>query len=110
MDRTKPESASPLVADAVSSAGVQVQASAPAVATGHLMGAESQALSNAAHNAVNQQLGVSTTLQASTVQAVSLIFGIDTAATAVGITKIMEERPKPRGNRPIFPPPFRRGR
>ncbi|MBF0275594.1 MAG: RebB family R body protein, partial [Nitrospinae bacterium] len=49
------------ITDSVTQANVKVLGDAPAVSTGNLMIATSQALANAAHNATsNQQLAAST--------------------------------------------------
>jgi len=48
-----------------------------------------QALGNAAHNAATAQQNANTILQATTTQGVALMYGVDTAAEAVGISEIL---------------------
>lgn len=78
------------ITDAVTQANVKVVADAPAVATANLYQATAQALGNAAHNATAAQQNATTILQATTTQGVALLYGVDTAATAVGIAKILQ--------------------
>lgn len=58
-------------------------------AMGNLYQATAQALANAAHNATTAQQNANTILQATTTRGVSLLYGVDTSATAVGIAKIL---------------------
>lgn len=62
----------PQITDSVTQANTEVLGDAPAIATGNLMIATSQALSNAAHNATSAQQNSNTILQATTTQGVSL--------------------------------------
>lgn len=55
-----------------------------------LSGGGSGALGAAAHNATSAQNASTVTLQASTTQGVSLLYGVDTASTAVGISQILD--------------------
>lgn len=77
------------ITDAVTQANVKVLGDAPAMAMANLYQATAQALSNAAHNATTAQQNANTILQATTTQGVALLYGVDTASTAVGIHKIL---------------------
>lgn len=74
------------VTDAVDTATIS---DAPATAMGNLYIATSQALSNAAHNATNNQQQAYVTMQAATTQGVSTLYGIDTASTGVATSEIL---------------------
>jgi hypothetical protein len=76
------------ITDSVSQVNTGVLGDSPAVATGNLMIATSQALSNAAHNATSGQQNAGVTAQAALTQGVSTLYSIDTAASAVGTAKI----------------------
>lgn len=69
------------ITDAVTQANVKVLGEAPAMAMGNLFVATSQALSNAAHNATNNQQQSYVTMQASTTQGVATLYALDTAST-----------------------------
>ena len=71
------------ITDSVTQVNTSVVGDAPAVAVGNLFVATSQALSNAAHNATNNQNQSYTTMQTSTTQGVSTLYSIDTATTGV---------------------------
>ncbi|MBJ7332429.1 MAG: RebB family R body protein [Solirubrobacteraceae bacterium] len=71
------------ITDAVTQTNVKVLGEAPAQAMGNLFVATSQALSNAAHNATNNQQQSYVTMQASTTQAVATLYAVDTASTGV---------------------------
>ncbi len=58
------------ITDSVTQANVKVLGDAPAVAMGNLYAATAQALSNAAHNATNNQQQSYVTSQAATTQAI----------------------------------------
>ncbi|WP_414441658.1 RebB family R body protein [Burkholderia sp. 22PA0099] len=77
------------ITDSVSQANTEVVGAAPAVAMGNLFVATGQALSNAAHNATNNQNQSYVTLQTATTQGVSTLFGIDTATTGVVSRQIL---------------------
>jgi hypothetical protein len=76
------------ITDSVTQANVKVLGDAPAVAMGNLFVATSQALSNAAHNATNNQQQTNVTAQAATTQGVATLLALDTAATGAATTKI----------------------
>jgi hypothetical protein len=83
------ETVNPQMTDAVTQTNVQILGTAPGVAMGNLYQATAQALSNAAHNATLAQQNAGTILQAVTTQGVALLYGVDTAATSVGIAEIL---------------------
>jgi len=76
------------ITDSVTQSNTEVVGSSPAIAMGNLYVATSQALSNAAHNATNNQQQSYVTMQASTTQAVSTLLSIDTATTGVATSQI----------------------
>ncbi|MHA6847676.1 RebB family R body protein [Ralstonia syzygii] len=77
------------ITDSVSQVNTKVLGDAPSVAMGNLYVATSQALSNAAHNATNNQQQSYVTMQASTTQAVSTLLTVDTATTGVATTEVL---------------------
>ena len=77
------------ITDAVTQTNVKVVAEAPAMAMGSLYQATGQALGNAAHNSVVAQQNLGTLYQAATTSGVTLLYGVDTATTAVGIAEIL---------------------
>jgi hypothetical protein len=78
------------VTDSISQVNTKVLGDAPAVAMGNLFVATSQALSNTAHNATNNQQQSYVTMQASTTQGVSTLLSIDTASDGVATEKIFQ--------------------
>lgn len=76
------------ITDSVSQVNTKVLGDAPAIAMGNLFVATSQALSNAAHNATNNQQQSYVTMQASTTQ-VSTLYAIDTASNGVATREIL---------------------
>ncbi|HIE1097528.1 MULTISPECIES: RebB family R body protein [Stenotrophomonas] len=77
------------ITDSVSQVNTKVLGDAPAIAMGNLFVATSQALSNAAHNATNNQQQSYVTMQASTTQGVSTLYSIDTASNGVATREIL---------------------
>ncbi|MDO9250894.1 RebB family R body protein [Hydrogenophaga sp.] len=77
------------ITDSVSQANTKVLGDAPAVAMGNLFVATGQALSNAAHNATNNQQQSYVTMQASTTQSVATMLSVDTASTGVATGKVL---------------------
>lgn len=77
------------VTDSVSQVNTKVLGDAPAVAMGNLFVATGQALSNAAHNATNNQQQSYVTMQASTTQAVATMLSVDTSSTGVATGKVL---------------------
>lgn len=77
------------ITDSVSQVNTKVLGDAPAIAMGNLFVATSQALSNAAHNATNNQQQSYVTMQASTTQGVSTLYAIDTASNGVTTREIL---------------------
>ncbi len=76
-----PTSVNSQVTDSVTQANTQVVGTAPAVATGNLFVATSQALSNSAHNATIGQSQTNLTSQTAMTQGVSTLYSVDTAST-----------------------------
>jgi|SRR5947209_8462482 len=77
------------ITDSVTQANVEVVADSPAVAMGELYVAQSQALSNAAHNATNNQQQATLTMQAANVQGAGTLLSIDPASTGTGTSAIL---------------------
>ncbi|RQP21896.1 RebB family R body protein [Piscinibacter terrae] len=77
------------ITDSVSQVNTKVLGDSPAIAMGNLFVATSQALSNAAHNATNNQQQSYVTMQASTTQGVSTLYSIDTASDGVATKEIL---------------------
>jgi hypothetical protein len=84
-----PTSINSQITDSVTQVNTKVLGDAPAVAMGNLFVATSQALSNAAHNATNNQQQSYVTMQTSTTQGVSTLLSVDTASTGVATEKIL---------------------
>ena len=84
-----PTSVNSQVTDTVTQANVSVLGDAPAIAMGNLYQAASQALSNAAHNATNNQQQTGVTMQAATTQGVATLYAIDTASAGVATKTIL---------------------
>ncbi len=84
-----PTAVNDMITDSVTQANVKVLGDAPAVAMGNLYQATSQALGNAAHNAVTAQQQTNVTAQAATTQGVAMLYSIDTAATGMATMKIL---------------------
>jgi hypothetical protein len=80
----------PQITDAITQVNTKVLGSAPAQAMGNLYVATAQALSNAAHNATNNQQQSNITAQASTTSGVATLYSIDTASTGVATEKIFK--------------------
>jgi len=76
------------ITDAVTQVNTKVVGETPAVATGNLMIATSQALSNAAHNSTTGQQQTGLTAQAATTTGISNLFSIDTASTGTATAKV----------------------
>lgn len=83
-----PTSLNGQITDSVTQANVQNLGVAPAMAMGNLFMSTSQALSNAAHNATNNQQQSNITAQASTTQGVVTLYAVDTATTALATGEI----------------------
>lgn len=77
------------ITDSISQVNTKVLGDAPAVAMGNLMVATSQALSNAAHNATNNQNQSYVTMQTATTQAVSTLLTLDTATTGAATAQVL---------------------
>jgi hypothetical protein len=85
-----PTSVNSQITDSVSQVNTKVLGDAPAVAMGNLFIATSQALSNAAHNATNNQQQSYVTMQASTTQGVATMLSMDTASAGEASQKIFQ--------------------
>ena len=85
-----PTSVNSQITDAVTQANVKVLGDAPAFALGNLYQATAQALANAAHNATSAQQQAAITAQAATTMGVTTLYSIDTAADAIGTSKILQ--------------------
>jgi Killing trait len=80
------------ITDSITQANTKVLGDAPAIAMGNLYVATSQALSNAAHNATNNQQQSYVIMQTATTQGVTALFSIDSAATGVATSQIYKAR------------------
>lgn len=76
------------ITDAVTQANTKVLGDAPAMAMGNLFITTSQALSNAAHNATNNQQQSYVTMQAATSQGVSTLLSLEAATAGIATTRI----------------------
>ncbi|MET0395112.1 MAG: RebB family R body protein, partial [Chitinophagaceae bacterium] len=76
------------ITDSITQANTEVLGTAPAVAMGNFFQATAQALSNAAHNATNNQQQSNVTAQAATTSGITTLYSIDTASAAVGTKQI----------------------
>lgn len=85
---TFPTAVNSQVSDSVSQVNTEVIGASPAVASGGLMTATGQVLSNAAHNVTNNQNQVYVTMQTSTAQGLSALYSNGTASTGVAIERI----------------------
>lgn len=85
-----PTSVNQQITDSVSQVNTEVVGTAPAIAMGNLFMATGQALSNAAHNATNNQQQSYVTMQTSTTQSVATMLSIDTASDAVATTSVLK--------------------
>lgn len=85
-----PTSVNSQVTDSVSQVNTEVVGTAPATAMGNLFIATGQALSNAAHNATNNQQQSYVTMQASTTQSVATMLSIDTASDGVATSIVLK--------------------
>jgi hypothetical protein len=80
------------ITDSVTQTSVKVLADAPALAMGNLFQATAQALSNAAHNATNNQQQSNITAQAATTMGVATLYSIDTAGTGIATQDILSSK------------------
>ncbi len=85
-----PTSVNSQVTDSITQVNTKVLGDSPSVAMGNLFVATSQALSNAAHNATNNQQQSYVTMQAATTQSVTTMLSVDTATTGVATQKIFQ--------------------
>ena len=89
-----PTSVNSQITDSVTQVNTKVLGDTPAVATGNLMQATSQALSNAAHNATTNQGSDELTSQAATTQGISTLYSIDTASSGIATEEIFAKKKK----------------
>lgn len=80
------------ITDSITQANTKVVGDAPGMAMGNLFVVTGQALSNAAHNATNNQQQSYVTMQASTTQGVSTLLSINDATTGVVTSGILRSR------------------
>lgn len=85
-----PTSVNSQITDSISQVNTKVLGDAPAIATGNLMIATSQALSNAAHNATSGQQNATVTAQAALTQGVTTLYSMETATAGVAVQKIFQ--------------------
>lgn len=76
------------ITDSITQANTKVLGDSPAIAMGNLFVTTSQALSNAAHNATNNQQQSYVTMQASTAQGVATLLSVDIASTGIATKDI----------------------
>lgn len=69
------------VTDSVTQVNTKVLGDSPAMASGNLMIATSQALSNSAHNATTNQQNTTVTAQAANTNGITALYSLDTAST-----------------------------
>ncbi|WP_018606667.1 RebB family R body protein [Uliginosibacterium gangwonense] len=77
------------ITDSISQVNAKVLGDSPAVAMGNLFVATGQALSNAAHNATNNQQQSYVTMQASTTQGIATLLSVETASAGVASKEIL---------------------
>ncbi|WP_163931657.1 RebB family R body protein [Paraferrimonas sp. SM1919] len=77
-----PTSVNDQITDSVTQVNVAVLANSPALSMANLYQATSQALGNAAHNATLAQQQTNIIAQAAATTGVSLLYSLDTSATA----------------------------
>ncbi|PTL83713.1 RebB family R body protein [Vitiosangium sp. GDMCC 1.1324] len=76
------------ITDSVTQANVKVLGDAPALSLGHLYQAMAYSTGLSFQNAVTAQQQLNMAAQAATVQGVSLLYTVDTAADAVATSKV----------------------
>ncbi|MBZ4415757.1 RebB family R body protein [Myxococcus sp. RHSTA-1-4] len=76
------------ITDAVTQANVKVLADAPALSLAHVFQTMAQSTGLSFQNAVTAQQQLNVAAQAATVQGVSLLYTVDTAADAVATSKV----------------------
>lgn len=84
-----PTSVNDQITDSVTQANLTALGTSPATAMGNLYQVTAQALSNAAHNAINSQQQNSLTAQAATTMGITTLYSIDTASTGVATSRIL---------------------
>lgn len=84
-----PSSVPDLVNDSISRAAPEAPGDAPAVAPGDLFTADSQALSNALHNATLDQQQDAPISQAANVQGLTTLYSLDSAGTGIATRDLL---------------------
>ena len=84
-----PTSVNDQITDSVTQANLTALGTSPATAMGNLYQVTAQALSNAAHNAINSQQLNSLTAQAAATMGITTLYSIDTASTGVATSRIL---------------------
>jgi hypothetical protein len=84
-----PDIVNPQITDSITQTNVKILGDAPGQAMAMMFQATANALANAAHNGSLANSNANTVLQATTTQGVALLYGVDTAAEAVGISEIL---------------------
>ena len=79
------------ITDSVTQVNTKVLGDAPAIATGNLLIATSQALENAAHNATTGQQPDNVQAQAAVAQGISTLYNVDTTSTGVAKKEILKD-------------------
>ncbi len=79
------------ITDSVTQVNTKVVGETPAMAMGNLLMATGQALSNAAHNATNNQQQASITMQTATVQGVNSLMSTGTSVIGRSAESIIEK-------------------
>ncbi|WP_339747772.1 RebB family R body protein [uncultured Maricaulis sp.] len=87
------DTVNPQVTDAGTQANVEELGDAPALSEGDLYQAESQALSNAAHNATVSQQQTNVTAQAATTMGVPTLESVDTESTGTATEEMFGSAP-----------------
>ncbi|GAA6166886.1 RebB family R body protein [Sessilibacter corallicola] len=85
-----PTSVNSQITDSVSQVNTKVLGDAPAISSGNLMIATSQALSNAAHNATSGQQQAVVTAQAAMTQGISTLYSLDISSTGIATKEIFQ--------------------
>lgn len=77
------------ITDSVTQVNTKVVGETPAMAMGNLLMSTSQALSNSAHNATNNQQQAGITIQAATVQGINSLMSTGSAVVARSAVNIL---------------------
>lgn len=83
------------ITDSVTQVNTKVVGETPAMAMGNLLMSTSQALSNSAHNATNNQQQAGVTIQAATVQGINSLMSTGSAVVSRSATNILNSNTRP---------------